>query len=87
MGTRTSVMPNVSWTDSSKVAFGNASSIAGRLSPMTRPRAVACLVTTMFLIRRGFCYVPVTFTGMAYLNFFRFRFFQKTAVTTPAAAE
>ena len=31
----------------------------------------------LFFIRRGFRYVPVTFTGLAVLNFFRFRFFQK----------
>ncbi|MEO5805677.1 hypothetical protein [Devosia sp.] len=28
----------------------------------------------LFFIRRGFTYVPVTFTGLALLNFFRFRF-------------
>lgn len=32
---------------------------------------------SLFLIRRGFRYVPVTFTGLAFLNYFRFRFFQK----------
>ncbi|KKC38690.1 hypothetical protein WH87_07100 [Devosia epidermidihirudinis] len=31
----------------------------------------------LFFIRRGFRYVPVTFTGLAVLNYFRFRFFQK----------
>ena len=31
----------------------------------------------LFFIRRGFRYVPVTFTGLAFLNYFRFRFFQK----------
>jgi monoglucosyldiacylglycerol epimerase len=31
----------------------------------------------LFLIRRGFRYVPVTLTGLAVLNYFRFRFFQK----------
>ena len=31
----------------------------------------------MFFIRRGFRYVPVTLTGLAVLNYFRFRFFQK----------
>jgi len=31
----------------------------------------------MFGIRRGFSYVPVTLTGMAFLNYFRFRYFQK----------
>jgi len=31
----------------------------------------------LFFIRRGFRYVPVTFTGLALLNYFRFRFFQK----------
>ncbi|MDF2798683.1 MAG: hypothetical protein K0R85_1427 [Devosia sp.] len=32
---------------------------------------------TLFFIRRGFSYVPVTFTGLAVLNYFRFRFFQR----------
>ena len=40
----------------------------------------------LFFIRRGFCYVPVTFTGLALLNYFRFRFF-KTRTDQPAAAE
>ncbi|QQR35067.1 hypothetical protein JI749_11835 [Devosia oryziradicis] len=31
----------------------------------------------LFFIRRGFRYVPVTLTGLAVLNYFRFRFFQK----------
>lgn len=31
----------------------------------------------LFFIRRGFRYVPVTFTGLAVLNYFRFRFLQK----------
>jgi hypothetical protein len=30
----------------------------------------------LFFIRRGFRYVPVTVTGLAVLNYFRFRFFQ-----------
>ena len=33
--------------------------------------------TTISLIRRGFRYVPVTLTGLAVLNYFRFRYFQK----------
>lgn len=32
---------------------------------------------TLFFVRRGFRYVPVTFTGLAVLNYFRFRFLQK----------
>jgi monoglucosyldiacylglycerol epimerase len=32
---------------------------------------------TLSLIRRGFRYVPVTLTGLAVLNYFRFRYFQK----------
>ncbi len=32
---------------------------------------------SMALIRRGFRYVPVTLTGLAILNYFRFRYFQK----------
>jgi hypothetical protein len=31
----------------------------------------------LFFIRRGFRYVPVTLTGLALLNYFRFRFLQK----------
>lgn len=31
----------------------------------------------LFFIRRGLRYVPVTLTGLALLNYFRFRFFQK----------
>lgn len=31
----------------------------------------------LFFIKRGFRYVPVTLTGLAVLNYFRFRFFQK----------
>lgn len=31
----------------------------------------------LFFIRRSFKYVPVTLTGLAVLNYFRFRFFQK----------
>jgi hypothetical protein len=31
----------------------------------------------LFFIRRGFRYVPVTLTGLAVLNYFRFRYFQK----------
>jgi hypothetical protein len=31
----------------------------------------------LFFMRRGFKYVPVTLTGLALLNYFRFRYFQK----------
>ncbi len=41
---------------------------------------------TLFLIRRGLTYVPVTYTGLALLNYFRFRFFQRTPVAEPAEA-
>ena len=34
---------------------------------------------SLFFIRRGFNYIPVTYTGLAFLNYFRFRFFQKMA--------
>jgi hypothetical protein len=34
----------------------------------------------LFFIRRGFRYVPVTLTGLAVLNYFRFRFFQKRGI-------
>jgi hypothetical protein len=39
--------------------------------------AETAVAIALFFIRRGFRYVPVTFTGLAYLNYFRFRFFQK----------
>ncbi len=29
---------------------------------------------SLFFIRRGFNYIPVTYTGLAYLNYFKFRF-------------
>jgi len=40
-------------------------------------RASTAADIALFFIRRGFRYVPVTFTGLAVLNYFRFRFFQK----------
>lgn len=39
--------------------------------------AATAVSIALFFIRRGFRYVPVTLTGMAALNYFRFRFFQK----------
>lgn len=39
--------------------------------------AATAVNISLFFIRRGFRYVPVTFTGLAFLNFFRFRYFQK----------
>jgi hypothetical protein len=41
----------------------------------------------MFFIRRGFRYVPVTLTGLALLNYFRFRFGQKRAPEALKPAE
>lgn len=41
----------------------------------------------LFFIRRGFRYVPVTLTGMAVLNYFRFRFFQKDQPDATQPAE
>ncbi len=41
----------------------------------------------LFFIRRGFRYVPVTLTGLAVLNFFRFRFGQKRASEALKPAE
>jgi len=41
----------------------------------------------LFFIRRSVKYVPVTFTGLAVLNYFRFRYFQKPAVDELKAAE
>jgi hypothetical protein len=31
-------------------------------------------MATMFFLKRGFKYIPVTYTGFAYLNYFRFLF-------------
>ena len=39
--------------------------------------AATAVNIALFFIRRGFRYVPVTLTGLAVLNYFRFRFFQK----------
>ena len=39
--------------------------------------AATAVDIALFFIRRGFRYVPVTLTGLAVLNYFRFRFFQK----------
>ena len=41
----------------------------------------------LFFIRRGFKYVPATVTGLALLNFFRFRYFQKHEPETLTLAE
>jgi hypothetical protein len=41
----------------------------------------------MFFITRGVKYVPVTFTGLAILNFFRFRYANIAGDEIPAAAE
>lgn len=41
----------------------------------------------LFFIRRGFKYVPVTLTGLALLNYFRFRFGANSGDEAPAAAE
>ncbi|KKB77387.1 hypothetical protein VW29_18725 [Devosia limi DSM 17137] len=48
-------------------------------SPMGKGAMSAGTAVNMALfgIRRGFSYVPVTLTGMAFLNYFRFRYFQK----------
>jgi hypothetical protein len=39
--------------------------------------AATAVNIALFFIRRGVRYVPVTLTGLAVLNYFRFRFFQK----------
>ena len=41
----------------------------------------------LFFIRRGFRYVPVTLTGLAALNYFRFRFFQGSQPDVSQPAE
>lgn len=39
--------------------------------------AATAAAIALFFIRRGFRYIPVTLTGLAVLNYFRFRFFQR----------
>jgi hypothetical protein len=48
-------------------------------SPMGKGAMSAgtAITIALFFIRRGFKYVPVTLTGLALLNYFRFRYFQK----------
>jgi hypothetical protein len=41
----------------------------------------------LFFITRGVKYVPVTLTGLAVLNFFRFRYGNNATDEVPAAAE
>jgi hypothetical protein len=41
----------------------------------------------LFFITRGIKYVPVTLTGLAVLNFFRFRYADNSGDETPVAAE
>ncbi|MDB5622033.1 MAG: hypothetical protein JWR39_596 [Devosia sp.] len=48
--------------------------------------AATAVNMAMFFIRRGFSYVPVTFTGLAILNYVRFRFFQQR-MEDPALAQ
>jgi hypothetical protein len=58
-------------------------------SPMGKGAMSAGTAVTMalFLIRRGFKYVPVTITGLAVLNYFRFRYFQKPVADELKPAE
>lgn len=50
--------------------------------------AATAASVALFFIRRGFRYVPVTLTGLAVLNYFRFRFFQKPQPSaTPIASD
>lgn len=39
----------------------------------------------LFLIRRGFRYVPVTYTGIALVNYFKFAWLTRPALTAPAS--
>jgi hypothetical protein len=52
--------------------------------PMSAATAVNI---ALFFIKRGFRYVPVTLTGLALLNYFRFRFFQKDQPDVSQPAE
>ena len=58
-------------------------------SPMGKGAMSADTAVTiaLFFIRRGFKYVPVTLTGLAVLNYFRFRYFQKAAAGALTPAE
>jgi monoglucosyldiacylglycerol epimerase len=49
--------------------------------------ATTAVNIALFFIRRGVKYVPVTLTGMALLNYFRFRYFQKAAAEALTPAE
>ena len=49
--------------------------------------AATAVSIALFFIRRGFRYVPVTLTGLAVLNSFRFRFFQKEQPDVSQPAE
>lgn len=49
--------------------------------------AATAAAIALFFIRRGFKYVPVTLTGLAILNYFRFRYFQKPATEALTPAE
>ncbi|MDB5615115.1 MAG: hypothetical protein JWQ22_2768 [Devosia sp.] len=49
--------------------------------------ATTAVTIALFFIRRGFRYVPVTFTGLAVINYFRFRFFQKAEADVSQPAE
>jgi hypothetical protein len=41
---------------------------------------------TLFLIKRGFKYIPVTYTGIAWINYFRFFFLKRTRPNPPTNA-
>lgn len=49
--------------------------------------AATAVNIALFFIRRGLRYVPVTLTGLAVLNYFRFRFFQKAEADDSQPAE
>ncbi|WDR05701.1 hypothetical protein PSQ90_15810 [Devosia rhodophyticola] len=49
--------------------------------------AKTAVAMTLFFVRRGFSYVPVTLTTMALWNYFRFRYFQKTEPETTKPAQ
>ena len=52
-----------------------------------RDERQTAVAIALFFIRRGFSYVPITLTGMALLNYFRFRYFQKGEPEALPAAE
>jgi hypothetical protein len=61
------------------------SAFTSAMGPGPMSAATAARIA-LFFIRRGFCYVPVTFTTLAFWNYFRFRSLTPGPTVPPAAA-